>query len=461
MRWHRGQLFHVSGSPPLSRAAEHLVHVPDGGLLVDDDGLITWSGAWRERPDAEAPVSDHPGAYLLPGFVDTHLHFPQVHCVDAYGGGNLLDWLDRVVFPSEARLADPRVSRQAASDFCDRLIGAGTTTSMVFGSQFASAQEALVAEVQHRGLRVITGRTIMTVGPESASALVTDDATAVALCREEIERWLPSVNAGSPLTGVALVPRFALSVEPSTLRALGELYSEYRAEGLYVTTHLNENRHEVQEVQRTFGVRHYLDVYDGLFHPGSQAGGPSLLGRHTILAHAVHAVDDELMRIVDAEASVAHCPVSQGFLGSGTLPWRRTQDAGVRVAMGSDIAAGDSWFMPRVLNACFKAHMNGPHEHVALDPAELLHLGTLAGAQALDLDDRIGNLDVGKQADFVVLDPTRSPALDAVLSTRAPREDPREDTQALLFALLMAADEGAVAETYVSGRRLLLAGSHD
>ncbi len=454
MRWHRGHVFHVTGTPTLADAAAHLVQHPDGALLVDNDGVLTWSGAWADRPSIDAPVVDHTGSFLLPGFVDTHLHFPQVGCVDAYGGGALLDWLDRVVFPAESRLADPVLARAAARRFCDRLSSVGTTTAMVFGSQFPVAQQALADEVGRRGLRIVTGRTIMTTGPESASALLTDDATAIALARDEIERWLPSGDGSSPFTGIALVPRFALSVEPATLAWLGELHAEYRDRGLYVTTHLSENRGEVREVKERFGVDRYLDVYDGRFRPGSAVGGESLLGRRTVLAHAVHAADDERMRIVETGASVAHCPVSQDFLGSGTMPWRRSLDAGVRVAVGSDIAAGDEWCLPRVLNACFKAHLNGPHEQVVLTPAELLHLGTLAGAQALDLADRIGNLDAGKQADFVVVDPSRSAALESVLGSRGPREDPAEERDAVLFALLMAADEASIAETYVGGRRL-------
>ena len=457
MEWHRGHLFHVSGSPALAEAADHLVHAPDGGVLVDDAGTIAWSGPWPERPPVDAPVVDHHGCYVLPGFVDTHLHYPQAHCVDAFGGGELLTWLERVIFPAEARLADPVHAARTAADFCDRLVAAGTTTALVFGSQFPHAQEALAEEVGRRGLRVIVGRTVMTTGPDSAAPLLTDDATAVALVRDEIDRWQPrpgDPSFASPFAGVAIVPRFALSVEPATLRLLGELYEGHRGDGVYVTSHLSENHHEGDAVRQRFGVRDYLDVYDGRFLDGSASGGPSLLGRRTVLAHAVHASSAELCRMAEAQAAVAHCPVSQGFLGSGTLPWRRVEAAGVRVAMGSDIAAGDEWFLPRVLNACFKAHMNEPDGPVALGPAELLYLATLAGAQALDLDGRIGNLDPGRQADLVVLDPSHCPALEQVLADQQTRTESAVGTEELLFALLMAARETAVSAVYVGGRRV-------
>jgi guanine deaminase len=458
MEWHRGHLFHVTGSPGLADAADHLVHAPDGGILVDDTGVIEWSGPWRERPDVDAPVIDHHGCFLLPGFVDTHVHFPQVHCVDAFGGGELLEWLERVIFPAEARLADPARAADAARQFCDRLAAAGTTTALVFGSQFPVAQEALADAVAERGLRIVVGRTVMTTGPASAAPLLTDDDTAMALVREEIDRWHRGPEGDSPFAGVAIVPRFALSVEPSTLRLLGELYQDRRADGVYVTSHLSENDHEGDAVRSRFGVRDYLDVYDGRFLDGSASGGPSLLGRRTVLAHAVHASPVEMRRMADSQTSVAHCPVSQGFLGSGTLPWRRVESSGVQVAMGSDIAAGDEWFMPRVLNACFKAHMNEPDGPVALSPAQLLYLGTLAGAQALDLDGVVGNLDAGRQADLVVLDPSRCGALEQVLGDLELRADEPANAASLLFALLMAARDTAVSAVYVGGRRLAAAG---
>ena len=461
MECHRGHVFHVTGSPDVATASNAVVQVPDGAVLVSSEGTIAWSGAWADRPSVEATVVDHHGAFLLPGFVDSHLHYPQVHCVDAYGGGQLLTWLERVVFPSEARLAQPAFARQAALALCDRLVRAGTTTSLVFGSQFPAAQDALAEEVGARGLRMITGRTIMTTGPASATDLMTDDATAVALARAEIDRWQPAPGRATPFAGVALVPRFALSVTPSTLASLGELYEEVREQGVYVTTHLSENRAEVADVLSRFAVRDYLDVYDGRFRPGSVIGGTSLLGRRTVLAHAVHCHPRELLRMSQSGTSIAHCPVSQDFLGSGTMPWRAVVGSGTRVALGSDIAAGDEWFMPRVLNACFKAHVNaGDGAGTALEPGQLLYLGTLAGAQALDMDDRIGNLDPGKQADFVVIDPSLSPSLAEVLDGRRPREDAREERDALLFALLMAAREPAVADVYVGGRRLDAGAAH-
>lgn len=458
MECHRGHLFHISGSPAPGETADALVHHPDGAVLVDDDGRVTWSGAWRDRPAVDATVVDHHGAFLLPGLVDTHLHFPQVYCTDAYGGGSLLHWLERVVFPAEARFADPRHAAEAAAGFCDRLVGVGTTTSLVFGSQFPVAQDALFAAARARGLRMVSGRTLMTVGPAAAAPLLTGERDAVDLAVAEIERWHEAPGDPEGRLRVALVPRFALSVTTDTLAALGELYEEMRGRGVYVTTHLSENATpgdgEVDSVRAAFGVDAYLDVYDGRFLPGSRRGGASLLGRRSVFAHAVHCSDEELRRLAAAGSAVAHCPVSQQFLGSGTMPWARVLRSGVTVGIGSDVAAGDEWFLPRVLNACFKAHMNDDAGRTALEPADLLHAATLGGATALDLQGEVGNLDPGKYADLVVLDPGRCPPLSLALEHRTPLDDEREETSALLFLLLMAADERAVVDTWIGGRRV-------
>jgi guanine deaminase len=440
------------------------VHLPDGGLLIDDDGVIQWCGPWSDAPASPitATVVDHHGAFVLPGFIDTHLHFPQMYALDAFGGGQLLEWLDHVVFPAEARFEDKDFARTSASAFCERLTAVGTTTSMVFGSQFPHAQDALFDAARQAGLRMVLGRTTMTVGPPSASALLTSEDDAIVLVREEIERWHPRdpVERRQALQQVAVIPRFALSVTPRTLRSLGELYDDYRADGVYFTSHLSENNRpkdgEVATVLSTYSVASYLDVFDGRFRAGSGPGGPSLLGRRSVLAHAVHSSDDDLARLAQAESSVAHCPVSQAFLGSGTLPWKRAVGSGVTIAIGSDIAAGDEWFVPRVLNACFKAHHGETGEAgQALHPAELLFTATLAGARALDLEDRIGNFDVGKEADFVVLDPDRCGDLSTLLDQRQPLPDATEDRDALLFVLLMSAREAALTGAYVRGRRLL------
>jgi guanine deaminase len=451
MKAYRGHLLHIAGAPSLTDAPNHLESVPDGVIIVDDTGLITYSGEFLTLPAGTELVDLRPG-FLLPGFVDTHIHFPQTYCTNAFGGGQLLNWLERCIFPAEAALAVGDFAATAARDFCARRISVGTTTALVFGSAFPEAQDALFSESLRTGLRTISGRGIQTVGPDSAAALLTDERTAIELTEAEITRWhaADTGDASTALLHAAVVPRFALSVTPHTLAALGELYDGLRGAGVYFHTHISENTDEIAAVRSTYGVDGYLDTYDGRFGCGSSTAGRTLLGPRSVLAHAVHSTDAELARMAETGTSIAHCPTSQLFLGSGTMPWRRTVRSGVTVALGTDVSAGDEWLLPRVAGDCFKVHMSELADAaVSLVGAELLYTATLAGARALALEDRIGNLDVGKEADFVVIDPQRQHLLPEMLARIAP-----DDTEGVLFTLLTGMRDDAVAAAYVRGRRL-------
>ena len=459
---HLGHVFHIAGQPVVADASAALVAIPDGALVVAD-GRIAYCGDRDAVPAefASARIRDHRPGFLLPGFVDTHIHFPQTYAGDSYGGGQLLEWLEGCIFPAEARLSDPDFARRIATEFCDRRIAAGTTAAMVFGSAFPHAQDALFTETRRRGLRIVSGRGIQTVGPASAGALITSEADALRLTRQEIDTWhaADTNDVATALLHVAIVPRFSLSVTAETLKGLGELYDSVRDRGVYLHTHLNENNRpgtgEIDTVKRLFGVESYLDTYDGKFLPGSSVGGSSLLGRRTILAHCVHCSDAELARMAETGTSIAHCPVSQLFLGSGTMPWRRTVASGVNIAAGTDFGGGDEWLIPRVLADAFKVHISEPgNDSVSMHPAEMLFLGTLAGARALDMENRFGNFDVGKEADVVVVDPGRTPALASAVDYGVRSSDPATAAQQTLFALLMGLREPAISEVYVQGRRL-------
>ncbi|WP_156623027.1 amidohydrolase family protein [Mycobacterium sp. 1164966.3] len=462
-RIHLGHIFHLAGAPLITEAAQALVSIPEGALVVEDDGRIAFCGERADIPFQyrAAAVSDHRPGFLLPGFVDTHVHFPQTFAGDSYGGGQLLEWLTDCIYPSEARFADPGFARRAAIEFCDRRVASGTTAAMVFGSPFPHAQDALFTETRQRGLRIVSGRGIQTVGPKAAAPLMTSEDDAIRLTREEIDKW-HAADTGDPHTAllqVAIVPRFSLAVTTQTLKRLGELYDSVRHRGVYFHTHLNENNRpgtgEVDETKQTYQVETYLDTYDGKFLPGSKVGGPTLLGRRSIMAHAVHCQDVELQRMAETGTSIAHCPISQQFLGSGTMPWLRTVASRVNISAGTDFGGGDEWPIPQVLAAAFKVHISEAGEAgVSLHPAEMLFIGTLGGARVLDMEDRFGNFDVGKDADFVVVDPTRTPALKAVITQGVRSDDPVMARDQTLFGLLMRTRETSIAETYVQGRRL-------
>jgi guanine deaminase len=458
---HLGHVYHIAGSPLVTEAADALVSIPDGALVVDDDGNIAFCGERDSVPSefASDPVHDHSGGFLLPGFVDTHVHFPQTYAGDSYGGGQLLEWLNLCIFPSESKFADPEFAQRAAEEFCARRVAAGTTAAMVFGSAFPHAQDALFTETQRLGLRVVSGRGIQTVGGETAQPLITSEEDAIRLTTEEIEKW-HAADTGDPDTAllhVAIVPRFSLSVTTQTLEALGELYDSVKDRGVYVHSHLNENNRpgtgEVDSTKQAYQVNSYLDTYDGKFLPGSKVGGKSLLGRRTILAHCVHCQDVELERMAETGTSISHCPVSQLFLGSGTMPWKRTVASGVNISAGTDFGGGDEWLIPRVLGDAFKQHITEPGDDgVSMHPAEMLFIGTLAGARALDMENRFGNFDVGKEADFVVVDP--KDALKGLLRNAFRSSDAELARDQTLFALLMGLRESSIAEVYVHGRRI-------
>ncbi|KQU61493.1 guanine deaminase [Rhodococcus sp. Leaf278] len=462
-RVHRGHIFHVAGSPTVLDAAASLVSIPDGALVVSAEGVIEFCGEFDSLPTqyARSEIADHRPGFVLPGFVDTHIHFPQTYAGDSYGGGQLLEWLNTCIFPSESRFVDPEFADAAARDFCAARIRAGTTQAMVFGSAFPHAQDSLFSETRKHGLRIVSGRGVQTTGPASAQALITGEDEAIRLVSEEIEKWhaVDTGDVDTAMVHVAVVPRFSLSVTIETLKNLGELYDSVRARGVYFHTHLNENNRpgtgEIDATKNAYGVDTYLDTYDGKFLPGSQVGGKSFLGKRTILAHAVHCQDVELARMAETGTSIAHCPTSQQFLGSGTMPWKRTVAAGMNIAIGSDFGGGDEWLLPQVLADAFKVHISEPRDDgLSLHPAELLFTGTLAGARALDMENRIGNFDPGKEADFVVVDPSAWPQLAAAIDHGVRAEDADLARDQTLFALLMAMREPAIVGVYVQGRAL-------
>ena len=469
---HRGQIFHIAGAPRVTEAAAHLAHFSDGGLVVSDAGIIEWCGHWADLPveHASATVVDHHGAFLLPGFIDTHMHFPQLWAYDSYSGGTLMDWLATCIFPAEARLSDPEFAQAAAVEWIDRMVSAGTTNGLVFGSAFPEAQDMLHSEAKARGMRLVTGHGVQTTGPEAARPLITSEEAAIDLVRAEIDKWHPLNPADyeTALQYVAIEPRMSLTVTPTTLGALGELYGEYRDKGVYFHSHINEDATpggEIESVRSVYGVNTYLDTYDGKFLPGSKVGGESFLGPRSVLAHGVHCQDVELARMAETGTSISHCPASNLVLGMGTLPWRRTIASGVNVAIGSDLGGGDEWFVPQILNACYKVHLSErqpvgldpyptDNQAVAVHPAELLFTGTLAGARALALDHRTGNFDVGKEADFVVLDPSAWETYEHMMKHVTLPEDPTQARDSLLFFALMVAREKALTGTYVRGTKL-------
>ncbi len=423
---YRARIMHTPADPFGDASA--LQTQEDAGLLVQG-GVIRASGPFdgMRAGFPEADVVDLRGGngVLLPGFVDTHVHYPQVRIIGGLGLP-LLEWLDRVALPEEARLADTGYARSVAREFLSGLAQAGTTTALVFGSHFAGAMDVFFQEARRSGLRTVAGQVVSDrlLRPE----LHTTPDLAYAGGKALIERWH---GVGRSL--YAVTPRFSLSASEGLLDACAALTREFP--DVRFTSHLNENPREIQSVRELFPqARDYLDTYD-------RAG---LLSRRAVLAHNVHPTERELGVMAAHRCAAAHCPCSNSALGSGLFPLRRHLTAGVPVALGTDVGAGTGFsLLKEGLQAAFMQGLLGP-EGVNLTPAHLLYLATRAGAEALDLGDLTGDFRVGHQFDAVLLRPLSGSALETVL-THAP--DP-ERALAALFSLGTSAD---VAQVWVGG----------
>jgi guanine deaminase len=378
----------------------------DGGLLVDDDGTITARGSFATLASAHpsAVGVDLRGGLVLPGFVDTHVHYPQLRCIGALGM-SLLEWLERCALPEEARLADPAYAVEIASAFVGALANAGTTTALVFGAHYLEATEALFAAAERVGLRVTSG---LVVGDRGLrDELLTTPARAYDEGLTLAKRW-----HGAGRLRYAVTPRFSLSCTAELLAACAALRND--VPGVVVTSHLNENAAEIEAVRRLFpGHSSYLDTY----------ADHGLLGATTVFAHNVRPTPGELDVLASAGATVSHCPTSNSCLGSGLFPMRAHLAAGVRVALGSDVGAGTGLSLFKEgLQAYFVQQALGD-AGVPLTAAHLLHLATGAGADALGLGSTVGSFCDGKAFDAMWLRPQAGSPLDILLTHAASADD--------------------------------------
>ena len=428
MTIYRATVLDITDDSPFPAAA--LRADEDAGVRVVD-GVVTERGAYATvrtaHPD-DAVVDLRPGL-LLPGLVDTHVHFPQVRIIGGLGMP-LLQWLDECALPEEARLASVDYARDVAADFVRGLASAGTTTALVFGSHFAQAVDVLFEEVTRVGLRITAG---LVVSDRSLpEALLTTPERSYADASLLAERW----HRPDARTRYAVTPRFSYSAGDDLLDACHRVLKD--VPGSWFTSHLNENPAEIAAVGARFPTaHHYLDTYDR----------HGLVGATSVFAHNVHPTDDELELLGRSGAAVSHCPASNSALGSGLFPLQRHLDHGVRVALGSDVGAGTGFSLFKEgLQAYFVQQLLG-EDGTSLTAADLLHLATCSGAAALGLGDVVGNLSVGKAFDAVWLRPRAGEPFDVGLR----HATSPEQALARAFALATPADIGGV---WVAGDRV-------
>ncbi|MBK7517549.1 MAG: guanine deaminase [Betaproteobacteria bacterium] len=400
---------------------------PGHWLLVGDDGRIT--GVQAEAPGPEWPREDHRGRLLLPGFIDTHVHSPQLDVIASYGT-ELLDWLHTYTFPAERAWADPAVAAAGSALFLDALLAHGTTAAVVFPTVHKGSADALFEAASQRGMRIIAGKVLM--DRHAPDGLRDDVAGAERDCIDLIQRW-----HGRGRNAYAVTVRFAPTSTPEQLAMAGALC--HADPTLYMQTHVAENRDEVRWVAELFPqARSYLDVYAGagLLHPRS------------VLAHGIWLNADDRTALRDAGAQIAFCPSSNLFLGSGLFDWPATAAAGVQVSVASDVGGGTSLSMQRTLADGYKVQASlrkGTGHDLSAWCA--LHAATRGAAEALHLGHEIGLLEPGLMADLCLWD-------WAVGAVDGRRQQVARDLHEKVFAWMLLADERHLVRTWVAGQPL-------
>lgn len=424
LRAYRAALLYSLDDPAAVGVAASYRHLPDGLLLVEGGHIRAIDPAARLLPGLPpgTPLQHWPDALIVPGFVDCHIHYPQTGIVGA-GGAQLLDWLQRYTYPAEQRFADRDYAERVARLFVAELLRNGTTCAQVFATVHPESVDAFFTVAAELDLRMICGKVLM--DRNAPPALCDTPQRGDAQSRALIERW-----HGRGRLGYAVTPRFAGSCSDTQLALAGQLLRDYPEVRLH--THLAENRAEVAWVRSLFPARRsYLDVYA---HHG-------LLGPRSLFAHAIHLGDADCRQLAACGAAVACCPSSNLFLGSGLFDLGRAERLGVSVGIGSDIGAGTSFSLLRTLGDAYKVEQL---QGRSLDPFKALYLATLGGARALGLQERIGSLAPGHEADFVVLDPQATALLRFRLGEC-------RDLAERLAVLLTLGDDRVVRETFVAG----------
>ncbi|ASM74583.1 MULTISPECIES: guanine deaminase [Roseobacteraceae] len=419
----RGRTLSFSAEPagPEDTAAYH--YVEDGAVLMQD-GVIVASGDYTTvaAQAIQAHEIDHRPHLLMAGFIDTHIHFPQVQVIASWGA-QLLDWLNSYTFPEETRFADPAHSAAMAARFYDLLLGHGTTTAVAYASVHKTSADAFFAEAQRRDMRMIGGKVMM--DRNAPDALTDTPQSGYDDTQALIRDW-----HGKGRASYAITPRFAITSTPAQMEMAQVLVAENP--DCYVQTHLSENHDEIAFTRALYPqARDYLDVYQSY----------GLLGSKALLGHAIHLTPREIDALAEAGAHPVFCPTSNLFLGSGLFDDAGLRGRGIVNAIATDVGAGTSYSMLQTLNEAYKVlQLQGQPLH----PLRAFHWITRGNAVALGMHDKIGTLDAGTEADVVVLDARATPAMDL----RMDRADSLSDE---LFILQMLGDDRAVAQVYVAG----------
>ncbi|QKK18435.1 guanine deaminase [Rhizobium indicum] len=422
----RGRLLSFHRAPLSLADSQSYLYEEDGGLLVGD-GLITAIGPYADvkaKAAADTAEIDHRPHLIMPGFIDMHLHFPQMQVIASYAA-NLLEWLNTYTFPEECRFVESAHAERIATHFYDELIRHGTTTAVAYCSVHKTSADAFFAEAMRRNMRMVGGKVMM--DRNAPQGLLDTPEMGYDETRQVISDW-----HGKGRNHVAITPRFAITSTPAQMEATSALAREFP--DLHIQTHLSENHDEIRFTCELYpDAIDYTDIYA---HYG-------LLGPKSLFGHAIHLSEREADVMSEAGAVAVHCPTSNLFLGSGLFPLRALarREKPVRIGVATDIGGGSSYSMLRTMDEAYKIQQLLGER---LNPLESYYLVTRGNAEALSLADRIGTLEPGTEADLVVLDATATSAM--ALKMEVVKTLPEE-----LFLLQTMGDDRAVAETYVAG----------
>lgn len=419
---YRGSILHFVADPAVE--ANACVWHEDGLLLVCD-GRVVRIGEYHSLRDTlpdDVVLHDFLGKIIAPGFIDTHIHYPQTEMIASPAPG-LLPWLNEFTFPTERAFGDESHARDVAAFFIDQLLRSGTTTAMVYCTVHPQSVEAFFAESEARNLRMVAGKVLM---DRHCPPYLQDTAEGGIRDSEAlIRKWHKRGRQA-----YAITPRFAPTSTDAQLQLAGELAARYP--DTYIQTHVAENLDEVAWVKSLYPqARSYLDVYDGF----------GLMRPRAMYGHCIWLDDEDRRRMVQTQSAVAMCATSNLFLGSGLFDFDKAQALNMPLSLATDVGGGTSFSMLATMNETYKVARMGGHY---LSASRLFYLATLGAARSMQLEGVIGNFTPGNEADFIVLDPQATPLL-------ARRCERTEDIDQLLFAFAMLGDDRAIAATYSHG----------
>lgn len=426
MRAIRSAYLSFHDDPFVRELADSMTYEPDALILIED-GRITKVGPARdllgELPEG-TQVDEYTDSLVVPGFIDAHVHYPQTEMIAAYGE-QLLDWLNNYTFIVEQGFKDKAHATEIAEVFVREQLRNGVTSSVVYGTVFPQSVDALFEVARAKNMRLMTGKVCM--DRNAPEPLLDTPERAYEESKKLIEAW-----HGTDRLEYVITPRFAPTSSPAQLEVLGQLAKEHPS--TLIQTHLSENVNEVAWVKELFPERiDYLDVYD---HYG-------LVRDRSVFGHCIHLTDRELQVMHERGATIAHCPTSNFFLGSGYFDIFKALDPSrpVRVGLGTDLGAGTSFSILQTLNEAYKAAQLNDR---ALSAERALYVATRGTAQSLYLEDRIGSIAPGYEADLAVIDLRSTPIIDH-------RMNYAKDLAEVLFIQMIMADDRAIAATYVAG----------